>query len=85
MSYKKLFLFLTFLVLPLQGAIAGSLLPPLHQVVKNNDYKTVEKLIKEGADVESKDKDGNTPLHIATKEGYTKIKKLLIDARPSKC
>ena len=60
-----IFLFMMPLFLPIFGgkdlpsALAAE--PPLIKAVKNYDYDLVEKLIKGGAGVNVKDKEGNTP------------------------
>ena len=48
------------------GAQDGS--TPLHQAVRENDLKTVESLIKGGADVKAVTRYGVTPMHIAATE-----------------
>ena len=53
---------------------------PLHDAVENNDIKTVRKLIKKGADVNSYDDYLQyTPLHIAAQENNVEIALYLID------
>ena len=38
---------------------------PLHQAVRQNDLKTVDALIKSGADVKAATRYGVTPMHVA--------------------
>jgi len=40
--------------------------------------KVVKLLIAKGADLEAKDKDGSTPLHIAAQCGHRKVVELLL-------
>ncbi len=49
----------------------------LLDAAREGDYKTVKNLIEVNADVNAKDKDGNTPLKLAQKAGNKKIIKLL--------
>ena len=42
-------------------------------------FKMVEYLVKNGADIETRDKDGNTPLIWASHEGYTRVVKYLVE------
>jgi len=43
------------------------------------DMSKVQDLIKRGADVDAKDNDGDTPLHLATERNFIEIAKLLIE------
>tara|TARA_Y100000739_G_scaffold218941_1_gene216871 strand:- start:118 stop:834 length:717 start_codon:yes stop_codon:yes gene_type:complete len=53
--------------------------PPLHLAVLNAHIKIAKLLIKKGADLEGKDKFGNTSLHYTAKNGSKKIIAILID------
>jgi ankyrin repeat protein len=50
---------------------------PLHFVAENDDTELASLLIRYGADVNAKDKDGNTPIDLATKKGFLEMVKLL--------
>ncbi len=50
---------------------------PLHFAVRNRDKMMVELLVSKGAHVWARDSDGNTPLRIAEKNGYTEIAEVL--------
>ena len=45
---------------------------PLHLATLTNQVRVARRLVVGGADVESRDRFGNTPLHIACREGYLK-------------
>jgi len=53
---------------------------PLHQAVRQNDLKTVEALIKKGADVKAATRYGVTPIGLAALNGNAAILKRLMDA-----
>jgi len=53
---------------------------PLHQAVRANDIKTVDTLIKRGADVKAVTRYGVTPTHVAALNGNTTILRRLLDA-----
>ena len=46
--------------------------------VRNADFEGVDTMLDEGVDVEVKDVNGNTPLHVAAQQGLKKIAKLLL-------
>jgi len=50
----------------------------LQKAIELNKIKNVEKLVKDGADIESEKEDGRTPLHSALTSGHYEIAKLLI-------
>lgn len=52
----------------------------LHEVVANQvaDRDVIELLVKQGADLNHQDKDGDSPLHLAVKRDYRVLTKLLI-------
>ena len=53
---------------------------PLHQAVRQNDLKTVDALIKRGANVKAATRYGVTPIGLAALNGNTAILRRLIDA-----
>ena len=52
----------------------------LHLATSKNYFKCVRTLIEHGIDIDSKDSNGNTCLHIAVKEGFDVILRSLIEA-----
>ncbi|WP_010597562.1 ankyrin repeat domain-containing protein [Rickettsiella massiliensis] len=50
----------------------------LHQATEGNYINTVERHLKNGAGVNSRNQWGETPLHLAATEGRTKIVELLL-------
>ena len=56
---------------------------PLIVAIRNNEVETVKALLEQGADVNDRDLDGNTPLHIAMLHTRsTEIMEVLVKARP---
>jgi len=53
-------------------------IPALHRAADKGDLDKVKHLLERGADVNSRDKDGWTPLHWAAFEGKTKMVKFLL-------
>lgn len=51
----------------------------LLDAVRTLNMKEIVRLIEAGADINAKDKNERTPLHIAAVKGYTEIVKVLID------
>jgi len=51
----------------------------IHEAVRNGETETVKRLIENGADVNARDYQHETPLHIASGRGNTEIAQLLID------
>ncbi len=64
----------------INATVEGSVLTALACAVERGHTETVRLLIDAGADFETKDKSGNTPLMIAKSKGYQEIVKLLADA-----
>jgi len=50
----------------------------LHMAVYLGNFTEVESLLNSKVDVNQRDNNGNTPLHIATTKGYTQIVQLLL-------
>jgi ankyrin repeat protein len=50
---------------------------PLHAAAKAGDIENILKLIKSGAKIEARDKDGRTPLHLATTTNIAAVKALI--------
>jgi ankyrin repeat protein len=63
---------------PADPGIDGS--TPLHLAVRQNDLKTVDALIKKGADVKAATRYGVTPIGLAALNGNTAILRRLLDA-----
>ena len=45
----------------------------LHEVVREGDLKLVENLLSEGANINKKDEDDDTPLHYSARKGHVDI------------
>jgi ankyrin repeat protein len=48
------------------------------QMSKTNNIARCIELIKEGCDINARDLDGNTPLHLAAQMGYSKLLGILL-------
>jgi ankyrin repeat protein len=48
------------------------------EAVRRGDFESVRRLIEEGAELDSKDRYGQTPLMIASMKGHTDIVRLLV-------
>ncbi|KLL02735.1 MAG: tankyrase-2 [Mycoplasmataceae bacterium RV_VA103A] len=51
---------------------------PLHLAVVYNNSEIIDKLLKNGADPDVKDSEGNTPLHFAAEQNNLELLKLLV-------
>lgn len=74
---KKLLFNILFVIILLTPLKTQAL---LLDAVSSNDLKTAEDMIKNGADLNSQDKDGNTALILAVQKYYPEMIKLLIDS-----
>lgn len=52
---------------------------PIHLATITRQANLVRKLMTSGAQVDARDHHGNTPLHIASKEGYPEVVKILLE------
>lgn len=68
--------FYIVLITTFVSSINGMQSPSLHQLIKDNDIKKVEELLRAGCNANEM-KDGLTPLYIATRFGRTEIVQLL--------
>ena len=53
---------------------------PLHSAVDGNNVADVKLLLRNNANANSQDNDGNTPLHISSPHGLSNISQLLKDS-----
>jgi cytohesin len=58
--------------------VATGLAGPIHDAARDGDLAGVQELLDAGADVNAKDNDGWTPLHIAASKNHREIVELLI-------
>ncbi len=56
-------------------------LSPFFTAIEQNDFKTFFELFKQHPDVNAKNKDGMTPLMLATKNGSEKMVQILLEAK----
>lgn len=52
---------------------------PLHLAAITKQPRVARKLIASGAQIDARDHKGNSPLHIAAKEGHTDVAKVLLE------
>ncbi|MHC4954875.1 MAG: ankyrin repeat domain-containing protein [Planctomycetota bacterium] len=50
----------------------------LHDAAKNGDLELAKHLIRDGAEIDAREKEGHTPLHEAARAGHLELVKLLI-------
>lgn len=67
-----------FLLFSVSLAKNNELNKKLLEAIKKSDVQLVQKLVKKGADINFKDKNGSTPLHYAAVYGNMKIVKYLV-------
>lgn len=63
-----------------EGSVGSDGSTPLHQAVRQNDLKTVDALIKSGANVKAATRYGVTPMHVAATNGNAAILRRLLSA-----
>ncbi|KAK7873734.1 hypothetical protein R5R35_013266 [Gryllus longicercus] len=65
---------------PPPSAASGATNPPasLHEAAERGDAAAVRRFLADGAQVDARDKDGNTALHIAASSGRTEVVDILI-------
>ncbi|WP_333023614.1 ankyrin repeat domain-containing protein, partial [Wolbachia endosymbiont of Pentidionis agamae] len=68
--------YINLLLSPLVSSILG--LKLFHMAAKYNWKSVLEFLIKKGANVNAKDKKGNTALHLASKNGHEEVLNILL-------
>lgn len=51
---------------------------PIHKAARKGDLEVVERLIQEGADIDTLNDDGYTPLHCAAKNGHVAVIEALV-------
>ena len=61
-----------------EGNVGSDGSTPLHQAVRQNDLKTVDTLIKSGANVKATTRYGVTPMHVAATNGNAAILRRLL-------
>ncbi|MBQ7607068.1 MAG: ankyrin repeat domain-containing protein, partial [Desulfovibrionaceae bacterium] len=71
--YKYFFIFAALLLLN------GQAQADIWESVEKGDVQAVKTYLAKGTDVNTKNKDKDTPLHWAARNGYTEVAKLLID------
>ena len=57
----------------IDGAGGDDFTTPLWNAAKFGHFEIAKILFNNGANLNAKDKSGNTPLHIATKNGHSKV------------
>ena len=57
----------------IDGAGGDDFTTPLWNAAKFGHFEIAKILFSNGANLNAKDKAGNTPLHIATKNGHSKV------------
>ena len=55
---------------------------PLHSALRTQDFEEAKRLIANGIDINSKDNEGDTPLHLVAAMGQLEIVELLIKSDP---
>ncbi len=82
--FKKVRIFV-LLIFTIHGCLAmedAAKNQALRRAVREGNISTVENLLKEGVNVNSQDKRGRTPMHIAAKYGRAEVARILIKYKP---
>ncbi|APC25867.1 Ser/Thr protein phosphatase 6 regulatory ankyrin repeat subunit B like [Only Syngen Nebraska virus 5] len=66
---------------PVDTKLHGDGRTPLHAAVNENKQESIRLLLKSNADICTKDKYGETPIHVAISKGFCDIAKSIIDTK----
>ena len=70
----------TFCVIAIAVILVPGCKKSLHEAVRSSGIGTIQELIADGADVNARNDDGNTPLHVAATSGRVDAAALLVDS-----
>ena len=68
-----------FLFLLATAFLAGCETPSIHELVKSNEIRDVERALDDGVDVDSRNQYGATPLHLAVQHNDIVLAELLLN------